>query len=172
MELSRFLETATPFIAAWVQLKIITGLRQGQLRQLHASAWDSKRLTVKGSKKGRDVIFEDHDGSNELELAIDSVMNVRSSRKVGSVYMFPNRKGSMYTDNGFRNLWQYAMSSYLAAYPDAERFTEHDLRAKLVSDSEDSLIAQKRVGHRQLSTTQGIYERKPKVVSVLKRDKK
>ena len=162
-ELEAFLDHCTPFLRSWVGLKRITGLRQGQLRTLHMSSWDGTQLRAPGSKRGRDVIYE----GPELEEAMGDVLAVRASRKVGSVYLFPNRQGAMYTDSGFRNLWQYAMAKYTEA--GGKRFTEHDIRAKMVSDSEDTATAQIRAGHRDQATTKRIYERKPKVVSVLKR---
>ncbi len=162
-ELDAFLKHCTPFLRAWVGLKVITGIRQGQMRTLHVSAWDGERLTVKGAKQGRDIIYE----GDALKPAMAAILAVRASRKVGSVYLFPNRKGGMYTPDGFRNLWQYAMAKYVEA--GGERFTEHDLRAKMVSDSESTESAQRRAGHRSSAVTRRVYERKPQLVEVLKR---
>ena len=50
-----------------------------------------------------------------------------------------------------------------------ERFTEHDLRAKVASDSEDLATAQDRLQHQSASTTNKVYRRAPVKVTVLKK---
>lgn len=41
-----------------------------------------------------------------------------------------------------------------------ERFTEHDLRAKVATDSPGIETARKRLGHKTASTTKAVYDRK------------
>ena len=47
------------------------------------------------------------------------------------------------------------------------RFTEHDLRAKVASDSETLHLAQARLGHQDPNTTSRVYRRGPQMVTVL-----
>jgi len=49
------------------------------------------------------------------------------------------------------------------------RFTDHDLRAKVASDSESLSAAQTRLGHQSAQLTNRVYTRKPAQVSVLER---
>lgn len=81
--------------------------------------------------------------------------------------MVANRWGQGYTSDGFQSLWQYAMAKHVEA--GGERFTEHDLRAKVGSDSEDLAQAQARLGHMDAKTTCRVYRTKPTRVKVLKR---
>ena len=76
-----------------------------------------------------------------------------------------------YTEDGFRSLWSYAMWKWTTQEggPKGEHFTEHDLRAKVGSDSEDLQTAQERLQHQSASTTKRVYRRKPASVQVLKR---
>ncbi len=52
------------------------------------------------------------------------------------------------------------------------RFTDHDLRAKVASDSESLSAAQSRLGHQSAQLTNRVYRRKPAQVSVLERPPK
>ena len=87
------------------------------------------------------------------------------------MYLFCTRRGGKYTSDGFRAIWQRAMGRYVAAAPEGdtrERFTEHDLRAKVASD--DPANAQGRLQHRSAAMVSTVYDRKPAEVSVLKRE--
>jgi integrase len=59
------------------------------------------------------------------------------------------------------------MGKYLEA--GGKRFTEHDLRAKVASDSEDLDVAQARLQHQSRTTTNRVYRRAPTKVKVLRR---
>jgi integrase len=163
-EIDAFLKHCTPFLRSWVELKLMTGLRQGQMRELRRQDWDGERLTVGAAKRGRKIIYT----GPGLKEAIDRVLAVRAESKYQSIYLFCTRKGTKYTPDGFRNLWQYAMVRYVEA--GGERFTEHDLRAKVASDSETVIQAYERMGHQDLSTTKRVYRRAPQNVTVLRRE--
>ena len=82
-----------------------------------------------------------------------------------SAYLLCTRQGNQYTADGFRAIWQRAMRKHIDH--GWERFTEHDLRAKVASDSESLHLAQARMGHQTPNTTSRVYRRGPQVVSVL-----
>jgi len=174
----------TPFLKAYVVLKYITGLRQAQMLALRVSDWDGAELYGASVKRGRAAEYF----GQGLKEAVESAMAVRKG-KFQSIYIFSTRRGRQYTGDGFRSLWQYAMWKYLAwvvaekeaelgrkltaaeasAIKEEHHFTEHDIRAKTGSDSEDLPSAQARLQHQNASTTKRVYRRKPAKVKVLKR---
>lgn len=155
-ELAAFLaRTGSPVIHAWVGLKLCTGLRQGMMLALDESTWNGEELTVQGAKGGMDAVFY----GGGLRSAVEAVLALPHPR---TGPMFRNRSGARYTASGFRALWQYAMAKHVEA--GGERFTEHDIRAKVASDTEDALEAQKRMQHRSLAVTMRVYRRKPERV--------
>ena len=162
-QLEAFLRHAGPLVRAWVPLKQATGLRQGQMLALDEDDWNDAtgELTARGVKKGFDVVYY----GGQLRAAVEGVFALqrRPSRGEGPQPLFRARNGDRYTDDGFRSLWQYAMTKHVEG--GGERFTEHDIRAKVASDSEDDLQAQARMGHRSLNTTRRVYRRKPQRVS-------
>jgi integrase len=79
--------------------------------------------------------------------------------------LFCTRDGKPYIDeqgttSGFDSVWQRFMKKALAETNLEERFTEHDLRAKVASDSKDSEQARKRMGHTSSAVTERVYRRK------------
>lgn len=161
-ELDAFLEHCTPLLKAYVGLKLLTGLRQAQLLELRVSDWDGERLKASGKKRGRSAIYS----GEGLKEAVDAALSVRKG-KFPATTLFCTRRGQQYTGDGFRALWQYAMAKYVES--GGERFTEHDLRAKVGSDSESLDVAQARLQHQSRSTTNRVYRRAPSKVEVLKR---
>lgn len=156
-ELADFLSSSSsPVIHAWVGLKQVTGLRQGMMLALDEGAWDSRRgeLTVDAAKGGLDAVYY----GGRLREAVETVLALPHPR---TGPLFRNRSGERYTSDGFRSLWQYAMAVYLKAHPEAERFTEHDIRAKVSSDADSVEQAQAMMGHRDQKTTVRVYRRKP-----------
>ncbi len=166
-ELDAFLNYATPMIRAYVRLRMLTGLRQGQILALKRADWDEHkvRLTVPGAKRGRTVIYS----GEGLAEAIDGVLELGGIVR-SAIYILSSRYGSKYTSDGFRSIWHRCMRNYMAA--GGERFTENDLRAKVASDSLDLGTASARLGHQSESTTQRVYRRKPVEVGVLEVDRR
>jgi len=140
---------------------MMTGLRQSRMLQLTVSNWYGHALTVPGSKGGRSVIYS----GDGLQAAVEAC--IRSRPRIRSMYLIATRRGRKYTPDGFRCLWQYAMTKNVES--GGERFTEHDLRAKVASDSENLATAQGRLQHQSASTTNKVYRRAPVKVTVLKK---
>ncbi|MCK4743622.1 MAG: hypothetical protein KAT25_07360 [Sulfuriflexus sp.] len=65
--------------------------------------------------------------------------------------------------NAFDSLWQRFIRKALKETALIERFTEHDLRAKVASDTEAN-HAQKLLGHASAEITKKIYRRKAEKV--------
>lgn len=162
-EIEVFLGLCSPLLKAYVDLKLLTGARQGQLLRLTLSDWDGEQLVINKAKGGRSIAYR----GPGLAEAIEACLLVRRGRRMRSIYLFSTRSATPYTGDGFRALWQYAMTKYLAS--GGIRFTEHDLRAKVASDSESLSAAQARMGHQASGTTNRVYRRKPATVSVLRK---
>lgn len=166
VELNAFLEKCgNDFIRAYVDLKMLTGLRQGQLLSLRREWWDSKQLIVPPAKGGRATAYADNP-QGELANAIQALAGVHGPNAVRSTeFIVTTRRGKPYTTDGFRAIWSRAMKKYLDATGN-ERFTENDLRAKVATDAESLLHAQERLGHTSSKTTLTHYTRKARPVLI------
>jgi integrase len=162
-ELEAFKEYAGPMIRPYLALRMLTGLRQGQILNLMRSDWDGERLKVPGVKAGRTVIYE----GDELAEAVNGLLVTNNGKTARSMYMLSSRNGTRYTSDGFRSIWQRRMKKYTAE-EGAEWFRENDLRAKVASDSSDLSTASTRLGHQSEATTKRVYRRKPATVHVLR----
>ncbi len=162
-ELAAFLLRCNPKLKAWVGLKMLTGLRQGQMRALKLSDWRDGMLWGPRAKGGRALVFS----GRGLAEAVEEVVRTHHGASSRSAFLFCTRNGTQYTADGFRTIWQRAMRKHVDS--GWERFTEHDLRAKVASDSESLDLAQARMGHQTPATTSRVYRRGPQVVAVLER---
>ena len=160
-ELAAFLTRCNPKLKAWVGLKMLTGLRQGQMRALEVSDWRDGSLWGPKAKGGRTLVFS----GPGLEEAVAEVLRTHHGVTSRSTYLFCTRAGTPYSADGFRAIWQRAMRKHVEN--GGVRFTEHDLRAKVASDSESLHVAQARMGHQTPATTSRVYRRGPQVVAVL-----
>ena len=64
---------------------------------------------------------------------------------------------------GFDSIWRRFINKALKETKLSERFTEHDLRAKVASDTETE-NARKLLGHANIEVTERVYRRKPEFV--------
>jgi integrase len=104
--------------------------------------------------------------SDELRQAVNQAMQIR--RKTNSQWLFHTNTGQPYIKDdgnaaGFSSIWQRFMAKVLAETKVKERFTEHDLRAKVASDV-DAEHARKLLGHATAQITQKVYRRRPEYV--------
>jgi integrase len=160
-EVAAFLDHCNPKLKAWIGLKLLTGLRQGQMRELRVSDWRDGALWGPKTKGGRIVVYS----GPGLADVIAEVLRTHHGDVPRSTYLFCTRAGRKYTADGFRSIWHRAMAKHVAkGWP---RFTEHDLRAKVASDSETLHLAQARLGHQDPNTTSRVYRRGPQMVTVL-----
>lgn len=170
-EVKEALKVASPLIAAYVRLKLLTGLRRGDLLSVKISDLKEDGIHITPRKTaestGKRVIIE---WSDALKDSVDQVIKLR--KKILSIWLFHTRQGQPYvkangTANGFDSIWQRFMTKALTKTQLTERFTEHDLRAKVASDT-DLSHASLMLGHSQQETTERIYRRKPKLIKPAK----
>lgn len=158
-------------IQAYIKLKLLTGLRRGDLLRLTMTDFQEDGLHVTPGKTanttGKRLIY---DWTEELRNAFEEARDVRP---VLSPHLFCNRRGECYVKddgsaNGWDSLWQRFMDRLLVETKITQRFTEHDLRAKCASDAETLEHAQQLLAHADGSTTKRIYRRKAEHVKPLR----
>lgn len=159
-------------IQAYLRLKLLTGMSQGDLLRLTMSQLQEDGIHIQrhktAEKTGKRTIYE---WSPQLRDAVDLAKSVRP---VISPFLFCNRRGECYVNEdigearGWRSMWQRFMDRVLKETKVTERFTEHDLRAKVGSDAETLERARALLAHADARTTEAIYRRKPERVKPLR----
>lgn len=167
-EILEALTVASPFIRAYIRLKLLTGLRRGDLLSLKLSDLQEDGIHVTPRKTsnstGKRIIIT---WSDEL---LDSISEAKALRKkVYSIWLFHTRQGQPYVNDdgyaaGFSSIWQRFMAKVLRQTKVTERFTEHDLRAKVASDT-NSEHATQLLGHATSEITERVYRRKPSKIN-------
>ena len=184
-ELSELLSVASPFIAAYVNLKGLLGLDKGDMLSITRAQIGAESLTVEPRKKTkhkrktvrrRSFPYVDENGeSTGVKEALDDIISIQ--RKVGSLYLFSTRVGQPYikpdgTTSGFDSIWRRVMEKALNQTKLTERFTEHDLRAKVASDAKTDEEARRQMDHMSTQTTLKTYRRKAVIMPVAEGFKK
>lgn len=157
-------------LQAYIRIKLLTGLRRGDLLRLKCSDLESDDgIHVTPSKTqgstGKRLIIE---WSQELRDAIAAAKAVRPIDL--SPWLFCTRKGEGYIDevkgtaSGWDSMWQRFMERILEETKVKERFTEHDLRAKCASDADSLEHARALLAHADSQLTQRVYRRRPERV--------
>ncbi len=151
-------------IHAYIRIKLLTGLRRGDLLRLRVAQIQDEGIRVVTGKTGKPVIYE---WSPELRDAVNMAIAARPV-DVGP-FLFCNARGLSYIDetgdaSGFASMWQRFMVRVLDETKVTERFTEHDLRAKAASDADSLEHARQLLAHADSKLTQRVYRRKPERV--------
>jgi len=149
-------------IQAYIRLKLLTGLRRGDLLRLREVQIKDDGIHVQTSKTDKPVIYE---WSDALRKA---VRVARETRPIDiSPFLFCDKRGKGYLDEetglceGWSSMWQRFMERVLTETKVKERFTEHDLRAKCASDAETLEHARQLLAHADSNITRRVYRRKP-----------
>lgn len=161
-EYHAFREFAGSLIAAYMDFKLLTGLRKGDILKLRLDQLKDDGIHVTVSKTGKRIIFEWIDALSQAVAAVRAL-----PRPVRGLYLFCTRMGQPYTVEGLSSIWQRKMKQALNVGILRERFTDHDLRAKTGSDTELEHAA-KLLAHLDAKTTQRHYRRKIPIVRPLK----
>lgn len=152
-------------VQAYLRIKLLTGLRKGDILRLTVAVCQEDGIHVQPGKTrkstGKRLIYE---WTPELKEAVDKAIVVRPAL---SPYLFCNQHGrplfeeSRGTTKGFDDIWHRFMDRVLEETKVKERFTEHDLRAKVGSDAESLERARQLLSHASDTTTKRVYRRKP-----------
>ena len=152
-------------IQAYIRIKLLTGLRRGDLLRLTMPQITEDGIAVFTHKTGKPVVYE---WTPELRLAIDGAKAARP--KSDSAWLFCTSKGIGYLNegtgeaSGWNSMWQRFMERVLEETKVKESFTEHDLRAKCASDATTLEHARSLLAHADSSLTERVYRRKPERV--------
>lgn len=110
---------------------------------------------------GKSIVIE---WSPELTAAVESA---KSARPLDiAPWLFCTKAGDCYVADdglasGWDSMWQRFMARLLKETKITARFTEHDLRAKVGSDSDSLERARQLLGHADAKITAKVYRRKP-----------
>lgn len=167
-ELAAFRAHCGPRLNAYLDLRMATGLRQGEvLLGVPISALRAVRAPLNDDDPGVGLPFDKpsknglkrpYKWSPGLQKAADAILALEPRDRT---YTWPAARGGKLTQDGFANEWKRAMKRYRAA--GGEPFREHDLRASAVADLTDE-HAQLVLGHRNIGTTRRSYKRRPRPV--------
>jgi len=131
-ELDEFLSVASPFLKAYVEFKLLTGLRQGDILALPLNALRDDGIAVKTGKTGRRGLIS---WVPELRKA---VADLKACNTKQGLTLVCDRFGKPMNDSAFHNRLGSCMRKALAETRLKERFTEHDLRAKHATELDES----------------------------------
>lgn len=158
---------------AYIRIKLLTGLRRGDMLRLTMSDLKDDGIYVEPHKTrdstGKRMIIE---WSEELRAAVALAKAARPMKL--SPFLFCNRNGEGYIDEktgragGWESLWRNFISRVMDETKVEEHFTEHDLRAKCASDAETLEHARQLLAHADGKITERVYRRRPEVVKPLR----
>lgn len=160
-------------VQAYIRLKLLTGMRRGDLLRLTFDELKEDGIHVTPRKTqhttGKRLIIR---WSDELRDAVRLAQEVRPCQS--SAFLFCTRTGSCYFDEdsgragGWDSMWRGFMTRLLAETSVVLRFTKHDLRAKCASDATSLEHARQLLSHADGRLTERVYRRKPEVVNPLR----
>lgn len=160
-------------VQAYIRLKLLTGMRRGDLLRLMLSDLGDEGIHVTPRKTqgstGKRMIIR---WSDELRDAVQLAKEVRPNSY--SEYLFCTRTGECYFDEetgragGWDSMWRGFMTRLLTETKVVVRFTEHDLRAKCASDARTLEHARALLAHADGRLTDRVYRRKPEMVDPLR----
>jgi integrase len=143
------------WLDAYIAIKSLTGLRQGDMLRLTAFAIRDDGLFVETGKRGKRLLFQI---TKSLRAALDEAQALR--RRPSEARLFP------ISARGFKSAWARAMAKY--AENGGERFAENDLRAQVGSKAMDKgMDAASMLGHSSDAVTRRHYVRGTRKVSPL-----
>lgn len=158
-------------IQAYIRLKLLTGMAQGDLLRLRTDEHlkddgiHNTRHKTAGTTGKRTIYRWD----DPLRAAVEMALQARP--KNDTPFLFCTRTGEGYIDedvgraSGWKSMWQRFMERVIAETKVKRPFTEHDLRAKVASDAISLDHARSLLAHADTRTTDRIYRRKAEVVN-------
>jgi integrase len=160
-------------IQAYIRIKLLIGLRRGDLLRLRMADITDAGIKVTPRKTANTTgISRTFEWTPELRAAVDMAVAARPLDI--APWLFCTKAGQGYFDeengkaSGWHSMWQRFMARLLEETKIKDRFTEHDLRAKCASDAETLGRAQQLLGHADSRITERVYRRKPELVKPLR----
>ena len=145
-ELRTLSEHATPMWRAILAVELLTGMREGELRLLRRDALTDDGLVLVRPKTGAESVIE---WTSALRDAISAALD---APRVGSLYVFPSKRGGPYSEDGFRTIWWR-----LCKKAGVEGLEFRDLRRTAATASASLEDARALLGHSSAAITQRVY---------------
>lgn len=177
---------ASPILQCMMDVQLGTGARPGMIRALNVTdatpdtlyvlpnklrAADMPRTPEERRRLQKPYKLRNDDGTlNDLGRTIERALSLRKTQPgSNNVHLLPsqqplflNQNGERWTKDGHRSAWNRACNN---AGIDPKQFHKHDIKAKMVSDSETIELAQERAGHTDSAITRKVYKRTQKPVA-------
>jgi len=163
-------------IKLFIRLVLMTGLTRIDILQLKLSDLKEDGIHFQrqktNKKTGKRFIIEW--GNGELKSLIEEIKSFPPHR-IGNAHLFVTRQCKPYYNpetmkcNAFDSSWQRFRKRVMELTDITEHFTEHDLRAKVASDSDTLEEASARMTHSSSEITKRVYRRKAEKFSPLER---
>ncbi|MEO6918619.1 MAG: tyrosine-type recombinase/integrase [Collimonas sp.] len=160
-------------VQAYIRLKLLTGMRRGDLLRLTQPDLKEDGIHVTPHKTlnstGKRLIIG---WSEEVREAVEMAIAARPVKI--SPYVFCNRSGKCYFNEetgragGWDSMWSGFSTRVLEETKVQQKFTEHDLRAKCASDASSLEHARALLAHADSRLTDRVYRRKPEFVAPLR----
>lgn len=158
-------------VQAYILLKLLTGLSRGDMLRLEPSRqFKDDGIHVQrhktAKKTGKRTIYT---WTPALREAVENAIAMRPVDI--SPFLFCTRRGKGYINEvtgncaGWKSLWQRFYAKVMSDTKIEQRFTEHDIRAKVASDADSLQHATELLSHSDPRTTERIYRRKATRVS-------
>lgn len=159
-------EDSIIWLQAYIELKLLTGLRKSDLLRLRETDLTDKGIAVTTGKSGKKIVIL---WTDALRAAVEKA---KAARPVDiTPFLFCNKWGKSYyneakeSNSGFDSIWQRTMKErVIGSTKVIERFTEHDIRAKASSDLPTVQAASELLTHSDTKVTDKHYRRKPQEV--------
>ena len=176
-EITAFSDLCSPQQQLYIELKMLTGLRMGDLLRLDRRMIDREAGVLRTAigKTGTTARYQFRDPETGEPTGLEDLLDriLKLPRPVKSTKLFCGRTGQEYTTHGWKAMWQRKMAQFVKK--GGVRFTEHDLRASAgvrVEESQGREAARKLLDHKEQRTTAGYTGRRMDVSIVpLKRPK-
>lgn len=161
-------------IQAYIRIKRLIGLRRGDMLRLRMSDITDEGIRVTPRKTATTTgITRTFTWTAELRDAIEMA---KAARPVHiAPWLFCTRRGAGYFDEttgrpaGWNSIWQRFMKRLMNETKVTQRFTEHDIRAKVANDADSLDRAQQLLGHADSRITARVYRgRKPERIRPLR----
>jgi len=165
-EIVAFLPHCPAWLQAYIRLKLLTGLRQGDMLNIRLDQLRDDGLFVQTGKRGKRLLFT---WTDDLRIAIGTIKALR--HRVTSLYLInSDRNGTKLSSSGFKSAWARAMTKACEAGSLIESFAENDLRAKVASEAvELGQNATAMLGHSSDAVTKRHYQRGTQKVEPLRK---
>jgi integrase len=152
-EFASFKEMASLRVQLMMDLALIMGQRQGDLLALRWDQIKDGAIHLQQGKTGKRMAIG---LSMELKKVLGKCAQLECDGE--RTHIILSERGRPYTSDGFRAVWQRQMRRWHAA-TGLPRFRFHDIRAMCATKCGDPQIAQRLLGHSQLSMTMKVYRR-------------